>query len=501
MIRCGGLATAFALFGWCGERTLTRQAAWFWTAALTFGATAEIVPLWSLPVAMAAIGGAALFAVQRRESPAAEYQVLAWVAGALILLGLSQGGPVGQWHRIVGDGQGFASGLALLRWAAVACFAALLAFQSRTMALRAIGQCLAAALGYAAVAQVVPLPVLPLVPAAGALSLAAWGARGPWSRLSVATATLVVLSALWALVPLTGWLAAAIFSLGGIPMQIDAPDLAALSVIRRLLLPAMMVLGSLWLLGARLAKPTLLLSGGAAAGVLLISLHSLYRAGFAAAVGADFVTYGLAQRLLWDALLLAIAVGLWRHGRSLASRVAPAVVAIAVVHLAWYSLVLHNPLWNPQAVGSWPLVNLLIPLFAALPASLVLLARIRPDWAERLDRTLQPAAMAMIALFACATLRHAFHGTLLTVPGLPQSEDILRSLLGIVLAVGYLLWGIRAQRHSWRIASLVLMLAAVAKVFLLDASGLEGLLRIASFVALGFSLIGIGWLYSRQLKS
>ena len=28
----------------------------------------------------------------------------------------------------------------------------------------------------------------------------------------------------------------------------------------------------------------------------------------------------------------------------------------------------------------------------------------------------------------------------------------------------------------------------------------SSLLRIASFVALGFSLIGIGWLYSRQLR-
>jgi uncharacterized membrane protein len=42
------------------------------------------------------------------------------------------------------------------------------------------------------------------------------------------------------------------------------------------------------------------------------------------------------------------------------------------------------------------------------------------------------------------------------------------------------------------------MLGAVAKVFLLDASGLEGLMRIASFIALGLSLIGIGWLYSRS---
>ena len=33
------------------------------------------------------------------------------------------------------------------------------------------------------------------------------------------------------------------------------------------------------------------------------------------------------------------------------------------------------------------------------------------------------------------------------------------------------------------------------------AAGLDGLLRVASFMALGFSLIGIGWVYSRQLRS
>ncbi len=43
------------------------------------------------------------------------------------------------------------------------------------------------------------------------------------------------------------------------------------------------------------------------------------------------------------------------------------------------------------------------------------------------------------------------------------------------------------------------MIAAVGKVFMFDASGLEGLTRIASFFALGVSLIGIGWLYARHL--
>lgn len=47
--------------------------------------------------------------------------------------------------------------------------------------------------------------------------------------------------------------------------------------------------------------------------------------------------------------------------------------------------------------------------------------------------------------------------------------------------------------------SLLLMLAAVAKVFLHGAAGLDGLARVVSFAGLGFSLLGLGWLYSRFL--
>jgi uncharacterized membrane protein len=107
--------------------------------------------------------------------------------------------------------------------------------------------------------------------------------------------------------------------------------------------------------------------------------------------------------------------------------------------------------------------------------------------------------MLLLVLLAFSTLRQLDHGSILVVPGLSQGEDIARSILAVALAIGFLLWGIRTRSRAWRIGSLVLMLGAVGKVFLLDASGLEGLMRIASFVALGFSLIGIGWLYSRSL--
>ena len=97
-------------------------------------------------------------------------------------------------------------------------------------------------------------------------------------------------------------------------------------------------------------------------------------------------------------------------------------------------------------------------------------------------------------------MRQLHAGSLLPGSAVGQGEDLQRSLLGIVLAIAFLAWGARRQRRDWRIGSLVLMLLAVGKVFLVDAAGLEGLLRVASFMALGFSLIGIGWVYSRQLR-
>jgi len=111
------------------------------------------------------------------------------------------------------------------------------------------------------------------------------------------------------------------------------------------------------------------------------------------------------------------------------------------------------------------------------------------------------AVMVLLGLLALSTLRHFFSGTMLTEVAMSQQEDLLRSISAIGLALAFLAWGAWKKQRSWRIGSLVLMLLAVTKVFLFDAAGLEGLVRIASFMALGLCLIGIGWFYTRQLKA
>jgi uncharacterized membrane protein len=272
-------------------------------------------------------------------------------------------------------------------------------------------------------------------------------------------------------------------------------------VVRRLFVPALLMGGSVALQFRRMPRAMIGIGAAMAGLMALVALHILYRHGFAAVFGADFTAAGLGERLLWCALLLGASWATWKRAPEEVARLAaPVLAASAAGHVLWYSLLLHNPLWSAQDVGALPLVNLLAPLFAALPVSLALIARARRGAARVVDAVMQYVIMVMVCGYAWASLRQVFHPGLLIEPGLGQAEDILRSLLGIALAVGFLVWGIRRRRHEWRIASLVLMIAAVAKVFLFDASGLTGLLRIGSFVALGFSLIGIGWLYSRQLR-
>ncbi len=233
-----------------------------------------------------------------------------------------------------------------------------------------------------------------------------------------------------------------------------------------------------------------------------IAFHGLYRAGFAASFGTDFVATGLGQRLLWDGLLLGGAVLLWKYGRGVVAQfAAPAVTVAAALHLTWCSLLLRDPLWMEQAVGG-------ISGREFDPAAVRRIAALRaPAHADAAaargeDRPRAPAGVdgrdrpVRLGDAAPCVPWHA--------AGRPGPGPVRGHLAfyprdracGRLFAVG----------HSHASPDLAHRLAAAGdrgggEVFILDTSGLEGLLRIASFIALGFSLIGIGWLYSRQLRS
>jgi len=483
--------------GWHAEgRAADGRFAWLTWAAAALAALALVLvlPFWLAPVAIAAVAGTLLLFGKAAADPRIEWVATAFFGAALLAL-VATPRALDELPRLV-DGTGTAAGYACLRWMALALLAVFFALGAERPVVRRLSQGFAGALAYGATAQLLPPTLLVLVPAAGTAALLLAARRIALARIDAGAAVLAAISLAWAAMPAAIWVTKALLSLGAAPMLVDSPALAATELIRRMALPSLLIGAPFWLLRDKLPRWLLAAGLGVAGIVGLIAVHGLYRLGFAALAGSDFVTTGIAQRLVWAALLMGLGWLLWRRGLPNGGR---ALAIAATAHALYYGIMLHNPLWTEQAVGNWPLANLLLPLFLVPWIGVWLVARLFAPVPAALDRFVQLVTMTLVALFAWSSLRQAFHGSLLVEAGVAPAENILRSLLILLLAIGFLLWGIRAGRRDWRIASLVLMLAAAGKVFLFDASGLEGLLRIGSFVALGFSLIGIGWLYSRQL--
>jgi uncharacterized membrane protein len=473
---------AAAGWGWrtAGRRDDARFAILGISAVVLAGLGASLtVSVWAIgPIV--ALGAAAMLLLGRTADDA-RIGNASFVAG-MTAMALLVGYDANEIGRAVGLVQDRDAGIALLRWTVGAAAATSFARWSIDRGARQVSAAITVLLVYVAAAQIVPATWLALVPAAMLAGAALAGRRAP---LTVAP-TAALLSIGWAVQPLLIWATGAGGAVVGIPFLVTATPAIDMTLIR-VAVPACVLIALL----LRNILPERLREIGSIVAIVLslIAAHSLWKHVLAIADAARFATAGMAERSLWEALLAATAFGAWRLG---ARRIAIGLGVAALLHFAWFTGAMHNPLWTDQWVGPW-----LVPAYSLAFVLLWLSSHAFPE--PGADRARDGMRMALILMLAASLLRQAFHGSLLSEAGVSQAEDIGRSLTAIVIAIGFLQWGIRRASRDWRIVSLVLMLAAVGKVFLLDAAGLDGLLRIASFAALGFSLIGVGWLYSRYL--
>ncbi len=102
-------------------------------------------------------------------------------------------------------------------------------------------------------------------------------------------------------------------------------------------------------------------------------------------------------------------------------------------------------------------------------------------------------SIAVLPALAAALLLAVALGDLL-------HEDLL-TLGWAALASGFILAGLRLPDRALRFAGLILLTAAVCKLFLIDAAALSGVLRILSFLGLGAALIGLGRVLGPVLRA
>jgi uncharacterized membrane protein len=161
-----------------------------------------------------------------------------------------------------------------------------------------------------------------------------------------------------------------------------------------------------------------------------------------------------------------------------------------------------NPYLTGELLGKWPVFDLLLVGYL-LPG----IAYGGLAWYARDRRPLPYVVMLALSgvalVFAWVTLsvRRYWHGeSIAECKGFLQPETYTYSVVWLLLGVLLLAVGSKVDSRSIRLASAGLVLIAVVKVFLIDMSNLEGILRALSFIGLGAVLIGIGLFYQKILS-
>lgn len=180
------------------------------------------------------------------------------------------------------------------------------------------------------------------------------------------------------------------------------------------------------------------------------------------------------------------------------SMIAGVIATINVLSLHLFAL---NPYFSGENTGRWPFFNLLLIgyLLPALAYGLV-------AWYARGRRPQPYVVMLALAgavlgfLWATLSVRRFWQGeNIADWKDFLQGETYTYSVVWLLIGVALLAIGSKLDAKSLRLASAGLVLIAVVKVFLIDMSNLEGILRALSFIGLGAVLIGIGLFYQRIL--
>jgi uncharacterized membrane protein len=220
--------------------------------------------------------------------------------------------------------------------------------------------------------------------------------------------------------------------------------------------------------------------------------------------GVDFLRCGIAT-IVWAALALGLH-HLHRRERDPAYLTAAAgFTVLACGALIVGGFFIFNPLFDAIRVGETWIFNRLMMVYA-IPAALLLLI------ADQLRRPVEqtrfgdhPArAVGLLALvtgfvWVTLTVRQVAQGPILNSGVIADAEQYGYSAAWTLYGLLLLGLGTWMRSQLLRYASAVVVLITVSKVFLVDASDLTGLYRVASFLGLGLSLIGIGYLYQRLL--
>lgn len=166
------------------------------------------------------------------------------------------------------------------------------------------------------------------------------------------------------------------------------------------------------------------------------------------------------------------------------------------------TLTVVNPLLNGSETIHGPFVFDTLMLAYLLPAMLSAFVALRFTHLSPWFRILiGVAASGLAALYAGLEIRRFWQGdTITSYKGTTDGELYSYTVAMLLVSVGLLFFAFSKRSDLIRKAAMAGVGLTIAKVFLIDMSGLTGLMRVASFLGLGLSLSGLAWVNRRMTR-
>jgi len=176
------------------------------------------------------------------------------------------------------------------------------------------------------------------------------------------------------------------------------------------------------------------------------------------------------------------------------------VAGLTLAAIVFGLVVTVNPMLTGRPVGTGTIFNLVLLGYgipAILAAILALIARASRPLAYRAIAA--TAAVGLALAYLSLEVRTLYHGSVLWRGATSDVEQYTYSAVWLTFGVALLIAGFLLRSQPARLASAAVVALTIAKVFLVDMAGLEGIFRALSFIGLGVVLVGIGLLYQRLL--
>ncbi len=215
-------------------------------------------------------------------------------------------------------------------------------------------------------------------------------------------------------------------------------------------------------------------------------------------IKAGFFERGIITNIAFIYGLICLYLGR-RFNRIIVSYSGIALCAAAILRIIYFDIIIHNPIWDAQqSIKGVAILNTMLITYG-IPLIWSYLAKKELIILNKQELTRYLGGFMLISLFVLISLnvRYIFQGEYLHIGITNNAEIYSYSVVWLIFGIGLLLGGTIKKDRVLRYASLGVILFTVGKVFLYDASELEGLYRVFSFFGLGVTLIGLSYFYTR----